>query len=195
MSERNIRETKELYQNILALCEKLPLGYCAGTLKSDAEKILRVIEIEELYKIKIHFDCHSYDNCYNLADHMSFGKWGKKYQRTISWLDNGEQPEDEWLLCISFPTGAYIFGSSSNNDYPTEFFKQFWEELKTYRPKYIDTNNKSLYFSTENAYLINNEFDGIMRKYRELNKKDFEKRKIVKLQKEIADLEAKQCVK
>jgi len=70
------------------------------------------------------------------------GWWGEKYGRHISWSDDGKQPEDELLLVISFPTGAYIFG----DDYPTEFFKEFFQELKTYNPKYTDTTNKTLYF-------------------------------------------------
>ena len=77
------------------------------------------------------------------GDYLSIGKWGEKYRRTISWSLDGTQPVDETLLQISFPTGAYMFGE----DYPTELFKLFFDELRAFGPKYIDMANKNLYFS------------------------------------------------
>lgn len=87
--------------------------------------------------------------------------------------------------------GAYIFGSSYTDDYPTEFFKQFFNELKTYAPRYIDSANKSLYYSMISAGRIYNDFRGILDKYYRLNKEDYNKRKVEKLKKEIEKLEGR----
>ena len=113
------------------------------------------------------------------------GKYGDKYRRTIAWSDNELQPEDEILFSISFSTGAYMFG----DDYPTELFYQFFQELKSYNPDYSDTTNKCLYWKLENAKDVFNEYGNILQKYHEINKTDSKKRKIEKLKKELGDLE------
>ena len=60
-----------------------------------------------------------------------------------------KQPEiDRWLLCISFSTGAYIFG----DDYDTETFDAFFKELiKTYKPEFIDYPNNKLFWYIEDT--------------------------------------------
>jgi hypothetical protein len=89
--------------------------------------------------------------------------------REISWSDDGRQPKDEWLLKIGFPTGAYIFGNGDyfDKEYPVETFNAFFEELKSYGPKYSDTANHSLYFSSDNARRVYEDFDGIFTRYKE----------------------------
>jgi len=63
-------------------------------------------------------------------------------------------------------------------------------ELKTYNPKYIDSTNKSLYFSLDNASEIYNAYDSIIKRYREENQEDFKQRKIQKMKEDLAKLEA-----
>lgn len=126
----------------------------------------------------------------NSLDYIRFGNfkvlcwWGEKYNRTISWSVDGRQPKDEFLLQISFSTGAYIFG----DDYPTELFQKFWLELKTFKPDYIDEANNSLYWNIENAKEIFNSFDDILKKYNEINKNEYKQRKIDNMQKELDKL-------
>lgn len=119
------------------------------------------------------------------GDYLAIGMYGEDYRRTISWSDDGSQPENELLLVVSFPTGAYIFG----DDYPVDLFKDFFNELSTFAPKYSDTTNKCLYFSMDNAKNIFNSFYDILNKYKELNRQDFNRRKIERLKKEIEKLE------
>lgn len=112
------------------------------------------------------------------------GLWdGEK--RKVSWPDDGNQPENEYLFCISFPTGPYFF----DEDYPKSLFSKFFNELKTYNPKYCDSHNSSLYYSIENAGKVYNNYRNICNKYYELNKEDRKKRKIDKLKEEINKLE------
>ena len=48
-------------------------------------------------------------------------RFGKGTGRNILISDDGRQPENEWLYCISFPRGAYIFG----DEYPKKTFDDF----------------------------------------------------------------------
>lgn len=120
-----------------------------------------------------------------LREYITLGLWGEKYHRTISWSDDGSQPDGELLLEIRFSTGAYIFG----DDYPTNLFQKFFLELKSYNPNYTDTANHNLYFSMDNAGKIFNEFNSILKKYYELNKEDFKQRRIIKMKEELEKLE------
>jgi hypothetical protein len=127
----------------------------------------------------------------NYKEYCHIGWWGKKYNRTISWPDDKQQPEDNLLLEISFPTGPYIFGFGSmfNQEYPQEFFQKFWHELRSYNPDYVDSHNNSLYWKIENASVIFNSFDDIMQKFNDLNKEDVKQRKIKAMKDELSKLE------
>lgn len=120
---------------------------------------------------------------------MAIISWGPG--RTISWPDDGLQPENELLLKLAFSSGPYIFGSSSDNDYPREFFQSFWKELCQYNPDYRDTVNSSLYWKIGNAKDIFNGFPAILKKYRGMNAKDCRLRRIERLKDELSELEEK----
>lgn len=155
-----------------------------GDLERKAKYHLFGIELKEIHGLDINpRDIYSLD-WNNLRNYVSVGWFGEIYKRTISWSDNGKQPENELLLYISFPTGAYIFG----DDYPVSLFQEFFQELKSYNPKYTDTTNKGLYFSMENSGKVFDEFSNILKKYNELNKVDSKKRKINLLQAELEKL-------
>jgi hypothetical protein len=145
------------------------------------------IKLKEKYGLNINpKDIYSLDY-QKLKDNVFIGWFGHKYNRTISWPDDDTQPEDELLLYIDFPTGAYIFGS----DYPSAFFQKFFSELKKYNPKYTDSHNKSLYFSMDNASKIFNEYDIIIKRYHEENAIDIKKRGIRKMEDELLKLKSK----
>ena len=176
-------KTIDKYKKILTVLDDLEI----------TDKILRFCDIryaiacEELYE-KFGFRGNVdvlFDTYLKLSEFEFLAKYGEKYRRTISWSDDGRQPDDEWLYVISFPTGPYIFG----DDYPSNFFSVFFNELKTYGPKYIDTANKSLYFSYDNAYIIHDNFNEIFSKYKELSVIEYKKRKAERLRKELEELE------
>lgn len=83
-------------------------------------------------------------------------------QRTISWSDDGNQPNNEWLLKVSFPSGAY----SLDKGYPVSLFQEMFLELKSFEPKYCDTANKSLYFDSTKAKAVFDAYDDIFAKYK-----------------------------
>lgn len=104
--------------------------------------------------------------------------------RSISWPDDGRQPENEWLYVVSFPTGPYIFGG----EYPEETFRAFFAELKQFEPKYCDTANKSLYFTGSKAKAVHEDFWHIFNKYKDEVEKELKQKRRDHLLKELEKL-------
>jgi len=183
-----MKEQQKAYKEILKLLNKHKdiLNFDVPHLERQAAYHLLGLELKQVYGLNI--DPKDINNLeWNRFGNFSdIGKWGSKYGRTISWSDDGEQPVDETLLRISFPTGAYLFG----DDYPTEIFQQFFNEIKSYNPNYSDTTNKSLYWSLDSAAPVFNSFNDIYKKYRELNAEDIKLHRIKKMKEELEKLES-----
>ena len=128
------------------------------------------------------------DYYFNITDEICAGTFGGDTKRTIAWEDDAKDPNGQFLLNIRFSTGPYFFGQ----DYPTELFKEFFNELCEFEPDYKDTTNKSLYFNKEKAGKVLHEYDDIVKKYKERYRNEADKRKADKLRAELAKLESKQ---
>lgn len=111
----------------------------------------------------------------------------KDTDQPIGCSDDGKQPQDEWLYIMQFTTGAYIFGDY----YPVETFQQFFSELKGFEPKYCDSVNKALYFTTDKAKAAHEAFRPLFNKYKALVKDEMERNRIKELEKELAKLKEK----
>ena len=182
-----MENTKKAYSAILKLLKKHK-DICIFDIKDLEDKANRHLfglQLKEEYGFNINPSRISSLDWNSLGEYITIGMYGEKHNRTISWLDSGEQPKSELLLRIAFSIGPYIFGG----DYPTDFFYKFFQELKTYNPKYIDSANRSLYFSMDNAGKIFNEFNSILSKYNEMNEEDLKQRQILKMKAELAKLE------
>jgi hypothetical protein len=164
-------------------------------IKNKIENRLQSIEWKEKYNITVPLDTdftrnyfklsNSYGNLYfsyydDAKQEHESGKGG----RYIGWSDDGSQPLNEWLLSISFGTGAYIFG----DDYPVEMFQNYFNELKTLNHKFIDSANYYIYWTLEEAGNVLIQLPIITQKYIELNNKDSKVRKIKKLEEELNKL-------
>jgi hypothetical protein len=174
-------ENKQLFSDI---------GISEFTMVCDAVvKTLYAIKLEEDYGIKNitrNMVRGSESNVYvRINDYMYIASMGEKYRRTISWSADGRQPEDEIMLVLSFPTGAYIFGDS----YPTELFARLWEEIKSYGYKYVDDMNHNVYFSLDTAAPIANGFRDVLNRYYKIFKEEANIRRAEELKKELARLE------
>ena len=111
--------------------------------------------------------------------------FSEDYNRSISWSDDGRQPENEWLYVISFGTGAYIFGQS----YPEETFQSFFNELKGFEPKYCDTVNHSLYFAPDKAKAVYESFWEIYNRHKAMVDSELKKKRKAELLEELERLE------
>jgi len=181
-------KAKKAYSETLGVLNKNK-DLCVFDVKSlefQSERHLFGLKLKEVYGFEIDVKRIASVDWFRINDYLSLGRFGEKYGRTVSWSDDDQQPSDELLLLISFPTGAYIFG----DDYPRSLFNDLFDELKTYGPKYSDSNNQSLYFSLKQAGPVFNAFDGIMDKYYKINKGDFKSRKIKRLKEELEKLES-----
>jgi hypothetical protein len=200
MIKRN-EEIQKAYQEILTVCEKHK-ELSENTHMRDIQDMvsssrnhLAIVDWSEKYGIDIPHDKRLYGSNYmRISEYISFsyykdGEVDKENGsgKFISWSDDGSQPEDEWLLVISFSTGAYIFGR--DYDGQKQLFIDFFNELKSYKPKYSDTVNHSLYWSMDNAGKIYKDFAGILEKYRKRNGAELKEREVLRLKDELAKLE------
>ena len=144
---------------------------------------IRLQEISAEFGIELKSDCNP--SWCKVSEYAGIGIYGEDHNRTISWLDDGEQPDNERLYAIRFPTGAYIFGDS----YPTKTFKMFFDELKSYQPKYTDTHNSCLYFTDETAKHVHKDFSSIISKHRKLVGDELKAKKITSLKEELEKLQ------
>lgn len=187
--EDKINKTAEIYKNILEATKEYNKEELSNwdieAMITKAKLYLYGVTIIEKYGLNIDPSKINSFGYNKLNEYISIGDWGEKHGRTISWLDNGEQPEDEVLVRIGFPTGAYIFGG----DYPEGLFNRFFNELKSYNPKYSDSANKALFFTPETSNGVFDNFNDILKKYREINKEESKKRKIEKIKSELKKLE------
>lgn len=152
-------------------------------------KIANRISLQEISK---EFGI-SMKNDYNphwieLSENEHIGMFGDKHNRTIPWPDDGVQPEDERLYVISFPTGPYVFGAS----YPEDTFRSFFDELKGYGVKHIDSHNNNLYFTSEKAGDVHENLKSIMDKHRKLVGDEIKKQKIKSLEDELSNLKERE---
>ena len=179
--------TEKAYKEILKVLNKYKseIVFDVNSLEREAKQHLFGVELVEKYGFNLDPKTIHSTDWQKLKENVYIGFFDGE-RRRISWSDDGRQPNNETLLYISYPAGPYIFG----DDYPKEFFQKFFMELKTYNPKYIDSANSSLYFSLENAGKIYNDYDSIIKRYYEENKKDLKQRKIKEMKDELAKLEA-----
>ena len=108
-------------------------------------------------------------------------KWWWKY---ISWSDDGRQPKNEWLYVISFSTWWYFL----NAWYAIDTFKKLFDEIKTFNPKYLDSNNNTLYFTLNDAWKIDKDFNKIVLKYKKEAEIEIKNKAIIQLEQQLKEL-------
>jgi len=146
--------------------------------------LIKKTELEAQFGIAIKQVCgQSWFEC---GYYATIGLFGSAHNRTISWSDDGMQPNDEWLYRLSFPTGAYIFGEG----YLVETFDAFFSELKLFAPKYSDSNNHNLYFTSKTSAHVHAVFPELLKKYQGLVQNEINAQRIAKLKDELAALGA-----
>ena len=167
-----------------------------GSFTEDKKLDELLVKLSSCEKIKEKYGIDLMDRKFTIRNISSENKFnasismcgGDGYIGLVSEIFNSDkQPETpEMLLKISHPTGAYIFGDY----YPQIFFNEFFEEVKREtNPEYIDSLNKSLYYTLENAMNVLNNYDKIHKKYVEMNKENYKKEMIRRKKIELENLE------
>ena len=133
--------------------------------------------------------CYTPEGFGHLTYHIILAHYDGVY-REINNISPTPQPKDEWLLNVSFPTGAYflIHGSSFEKPYLSELFNKMLDEFLSLKPKYVDRLNRSMYFTSDNAKEVLDKWDEITTKYKNLVGDELKKLKIEKLKAELEEL-------
>lgn len=188
---------KKIFQDIIDICEAnkhLDTEDTLSDIQVKAKSRVIKCEWEEKYGIKMskYFRPaeNDYYNMYN-DQSISYFKDGydcykKSYGRSISWSEGDKQPVDEWIYSIGFSTGPYIFGM--DYDGQEKLFREFFEELRTYKPDYEDLHNRHLYWKIENAKTIMDKFMEILNKYHAKNNDELKSREIAKLEARLSEI-------
>jgi hypothetical protein len=106
-----MENVKKAYDEILKVVKK-HRDICVFDV-SDLERKANIhlfgLKLKEVYGLDIDPKRVDSVDYFRPNDHMYISWYGEKYKRTISWPVDGRQPEDELLLNICYPIGAYIF--------------------------------------------------------------------------------------
>lgn len=170
-------------EKIIEICEGNTKNETLQEIKFICKRQLLADEVRKKFGKKLNYRDAANDTYLKLDSNMSVGIWGEDYRRTI--CNSYMQPNNEKLFSISFPTGPYLFG----DDYPKELFERFFEEIKTYQPKYIDDINHHLLFDLDNGAKLYKKYYEILKKYDDEYRAGIKQRKINKLKEEIERLE------
>lgn len=135
------------------------------------------------------YTCYTPKGFGHLTYHIILAHYDGKY-REVNNISPTPQPTDEWLLNISFPTGAYflIDGGSFDKPYLSDLFNKMLVEFFNLNPKYVDRLNKSMYFTSDNAKEVLDKWDEITTKYKNLVGDELKKLKIERLKAELEEL-------
>lgn len=180
----NIQSKINAYKELEEVIKKYPDEFKGDYNTYGIKETLSCLQMQERFGIPLTF--RSYDQyqivrAYDEWTHIAL--YGPEH-RKISCLDEGEQPQNEWLYRICFTTGAYIFGDS----YPEKTFNAFFNELKALGAKYSDTSNSSLYFTEENSKTVYAAFWGIFNKYKAMVADEMKEQRKKELEAELAKL-------
>lgn len=179
-------ENKEKYVNLIKFLKENEEFYSfsvSGVIER-AESQIFALELKNNFNLDINLNLIYSENYNQISQNMAIGLWDGKIRR-IAWPIDGRQPVNEYLLALSFPTGSYIF---SRDFYAKEIFKEFWCELLTYKPDYIDERNNALYWGLGKASSIFNSYDEIYNRYQVKAEKEKIEEKIKSLQEQLNEL-------
>jgi len=183
---KDIQNKIKAYTELQKVLQKYSDEFKGDFDVSKIKSTLQRLEISERFGIPLSYGfgdvSYSVEGVYDNWTRVNFMDGVERY---ISWPDNAKQPNDEWLYCICFPTGPYIFGNYMNNVYPKKTFDAFFAELKAFEPKYCDSANNCLYFTEDNSKAVHEAFWGIFNKHKGMVADEMKEQRKKELQKEL----------
>lgn len=191
MGETNYRDSdcRKAYKEMLDVFEKHSEALVGDSYLDVSDRLKMLLNWEDVFD-KFGFSVHRsklYSHEYaEISQYERLSFYSKENKRQLSWPDDGNQPEKEWLYSVQFSSGAYIFSS----DYPTKTFNKFFDELKSFKPKYADTVNHCLYFDETNAIDVHNNLKALFDKYKDEVADEVNQLKIDELNRQIESIRA-----
>ena len=188
----NKTNVKELCEQTISLLKELKdvAGDHDWHIKRTIEYAKRIIvkeNLKEKYGVEINIRYINGEENVLIDGWDEYGLIFIKRYKNGDVLNSKEQPDNELLFAFKFHTGAYIFGENYYHD----LFNEFFEELKSYKPKYKDELNDSLYFEMENGSKLFNEYDVICKKYQEKYYQLKKEEEVKELKMKLKELEEK----
>jgi len=189
------RETESAYKEINEVLKKHAALTRINPNTFDETVSTHMLELKMIeygYNIKSHSISNS-DYCrFNNAVVSWFGPKESKHSRIISNYRgcDKDKPNNEYLVKISFPTGAYSIGNDII-DYPEEIFNSLLNSIKEYKPDFTDPMNHKYYFRLDRGADIFNNINNLIKEARAnalLTARDEE---IKKLESKLAELKSK----
>lgn len=184
----NIQNKINAYKELQKVVNKYPNEFKDDYDLDGTSETLQCLEMQQRFGIPLVYHGSNHYRVERAYDDWTHVALYGENNRKIGWLDEGEQPDNEWLYCISFPCGAYIFGDYFKNEYPEKTFNAFFNELKSLGAKYSDTRNSSLYFTEENSKEVYDAFWGIFKKYKSMVTDEMKEQRKKELEAELAKL-------
>lgn len=84
-----------------------------GKIGRDLDHLASNLKVQLLFGVELPELYNEYCDLNGCGAHsVECLLWMDGEHRTISWSDDDRQPSGEWLYCIEFSTGAYIFWRS-----------------------------------------------------------------------------------
>lgn len=180
----------QAYTEVLSVVEKYPEEFKDDWEIPRLKETLERLKIQDRFGFRLEGSGTSYRVVGAFNNFTRVSLYGEGYNRAISWSDDGRQPENEWLFCISFPIKTNILGDYFKDEYPTETFSAFFNELKGFGPKYIDSANKALYYTESSSKAVYDNFWAILNRYKALVKDELLHKRKKELEEELAKLNA-----
>ena len=192
----NIKGQIKALKQVLAIVEAAPEAFSSGVYAEPSSLLSHIEMLQVLEDFNIDIEPAGIKT-YTIKGNRSYDRYvtfyGDGTLRSIACPDEGKQPNNEWLLRVAFPTGAYLLGDGAfggeTETYPKKTFEEFFAELKTYSPAYCDSCNHVLYFTKDTAKKMIDDYDGIFRKYRGMVQQEVKESRKLALKQELAKLE------
>lgn len=183
---------KQLWMDLRAVFDRHTGKTCyeEDRFREQIDNQLTLFDLGE--KLGTHIPSHHSGTYLKLKEGVALQKFYEGCAGQISYPDDGEQPAPGWYLVLKFPCGPYTFSRAFTDEYPRKTFYAFFEELKSFGAKHVDTANNGLYFTLDvnpsPAREVYKQYDDIFKKYYDMAKEETLAKRIALAEAELAKL-------
>lgn len=183
---------KQLWMDLRAVFDRHTeeTYYEEDRIRDRIDNQLSLIDLGE--KLGTNIPSHHSGTYMELMEGVALQKFYEGCAGRISYPDDGEQPVPGWYLVLAFPCGPHTFSRDLTSEYPKKAFDAFFEELKSFGARHVDTVNNCLYFTLDvnpsPAREVYKQYDDIFKKYYDMAKGETLAKRIAAAEAELAML-------